>query len=53
MQVVLEEARSSYAEEAVVELQSETPEDMESNVERMVQWVESWLQQRGLTGQEA
>lgn len=49
MQTVLEEARSSYAEEIVVELNSETPEDMESNVERMVQWVANWRQQKGLS----
>lgn len=49
MQTVLEEARSSYAEEVVVELDSETPEDIESNVERIVQWVASWRQQRGLS----
>lgn len=40
MQVVLEEARDSYAEEIVVELPSNTVEEMESNVQRVVQWVE-------------
>lgn len=53
MQTVLEEARSSYAEEIVVELNSETPEDMESNVERIVQWVANWRQQRGLSEETA
>lgn len=53
MQTVLEEARSSYAEEIVVELNSETPEEMESNVERIVQWVENWRQQRGLSDEAA
>jgi len=48
MQTVLEEARSSYAEEVVVELTSETPGEMDSNVERIVGWVRNWRAQRGL-----
>ena len=36
------EARSSYPAEIVVELQSETTEDLESNVARIVQWIEAW-----------
>jgi adenylate kinase len=48
MQVVLEEARSSYPEEIVVELQSETIEDMESNVRRIVEWIHSWRSNHGL-----
>ncbi|KAF9056309.1 AAA domain-containing protein [Panaeolus papilionaceus] len=44
MQVVLEEARSSYASEIVVELESETTEQLESNVSRIVAWVNSWLE---------
>lgn len=42
MQVVLEEARASYAEEIIVELKSETMEDLEANVTRMVEWVKAW-----------
>ena len=42
MQVVVEEARESYAEEIVHEVQSNTIEDMDSNVERMVSWVAAW-----------
>lgn len=42
MQVVLEEARSSYPPEIVVELKSETMDDMESNVKRIVDWIEAW-----------
>ena len=49
MQVVLEEARSSYAEQIVVELQSESPDDIESNVDRMVQWVSNWRSERDLS----
>ncbi|KAH9857892.1 P-loop containing nucleoside triphosphate hydrolase protein [Lenzites betulinus] len=42
MEVVIEEARSSYAAEIIVELQSEGTEDLESNVARIVQWIEAW-----------
>ncbi|THH13983.1 hypothetical protein EW146_g6298 [Bondarzewia mesenterica] len=47
MDVVIEEARSSYAEEIVVELQSEGTEDLESNVSRIVQWIQAWRKDRG------
>lgn len=42
MQVVLDEARESYDEEIVVELQSETVEDIEANVDRIARWIEAW-----------
>ncbi|GMI04682.1 hypothetical protein TrRE_jg2765 [Triparma retinervis] len=42
MQVVVEEARESYAEEIVHEVESNTVEDMDSNVDRMVSWVAAW-----------
>lgn len=42
MEVVLEDARASYAEEVVVELKSESPEEVEENVARLVAWVEAW-----------
>lgn len=42
MQTVLEEARESYASEIVVELQSESVEQMEQNVARIVAWIEQW-----------
>jgi adenylate kinase len=42
MNVVLEEAREAYAEEIVIPLQSENTEDLESNVSRVVQWIEAW-----------
>ncbi|RPD63065.1 P-loop containing nucleoside triphosphate hydrolase protein [Lentinus tigrinus ALCF2SS1-6] len=47
MEVVLDEARSSYPQEIVVELQSEATEDLESNVARIVQWIEAWQKDRG------
>lgn len=45
MQTVLEEARESYAAEIVVELESETVEQMEQNVARMVTWIEQHQKQ--------
>jgi adenylate kinase len=42
MNVVLEEAREGYAEEIVIALDSETTDDLESNVSHIVQWIEAW-----------
>jgi len=47
MNVVLEEAREGYADEIVVALQSENTDDLESNVSRIVQWIEAWQKDRG------
>jgi adenylate kinase len=43
--VLLEEARESYDEEIVVELNSEKDDDVEANCARISQWVENWKQQ--------
>lgn len=43
MQVVLDEARESYAKEIVHEVQSNTLDDMESNVGRIEQWTKQWI----------
>lgn len=48
MGVVAEEARESYAPEAIVTLQSESAEDMDNNAERIATWVRAWRSQRGL-----
>jgi adenylate kinase len=48
MSVVLEEAREGYAEEIVVALNSKDTTDLESNVSRIVQWIEAWLKNQGL-----
>lgn len=53
MEVVLDEARSSYAPEIVVELKSEGTDDLESNVSRIVQWIEAWRRDHGLSEQGA
>lgn len=47
MQVVLEEARSSYPAEIIVELQSEDMEQLEANVARIVDWITSWVKNQG------
>lgn len=46
MQVVLEDAKSSYPDEIVVELQSHSVDDVDSNVDRIVAWSKSWLERR-------
>ncbi|KAL3232874.1 Uncharacterized protein RNJ44_04790 [Nakaseomyces bracarensis] len=45
MGVVLQDAQESYEPEIVVELQSDSTEDMENNVDRIVSWVKSWIEQ--------
>ncbi|EDK38745.1 hypothetical protein PGUG_02843 [Meyerozyma guilliermondii ATCC 6260] len=42
MQVILQEARDSYIPEIVIELRSDSVEEMEENVERIAAWVENW-----------
>lgn len=42
MQVVLEEAWSSYVPEIIVELSSENSEDLESNIARILEWITQW-----------
>ncbi|KAJ3356035.1 hypothetical protein AMAG_03054 [Allomyces macrogynus ATCC 38327] len=46
MQVILEDAHASYRDEIVVELSSNSIEDMESNVERIKEWAEEWVEAR-------
>lgn len=41
-QTILEEARESYKSEIVHELPSNTPEDMEENLEKIIAWLEQW-----------
>lgn len=42
MEVLLDEARGSYDEEIIIELQSNDIEDIENNVERAERWLTSW-----------
>ena len=43
-EVLLEEAKDSYDEEIVVDLKSETDDEIESNCERIVAWIDAWTQ---------
>lgn len=42
MEVLLQEAREAFDEEIVIELTSNTSEEMESNVDRIEAWVKQW-----------
>lgn len=42
MEVLLQEARDSYDENIIVELTSNTSEEMESNIDRVEAWVKQW-----------
>jgi adenylate kinase len=46
MQVLLDEARGAFDEEVVVELKSNTMEDLDANVERVALWAEQWKSDR-------
>ncbi|KAK1284502.1 hypothetical protein QJS10_CPB21g00343 [Acorus calamus] len=41
-QVLLEEARTSYAEDIVISLQSDSVEDISNNVTILTEWVTNW-----------
>jgi adenylate kinase len=43
MQVLLDEAREAYAQEIVHECESNTLDDMETNIGRAVAWSEQWV----------
>ena len=42
MGILLEEARESYDEEIVAELQSNEADDIEKNAERIETWITNW-----------
>lgn len=44
MEVLLDEARQSYAEEIVVELRSDEADDIDENVGRIETWIKNWKQ---------
>lgn len=44
MEVLLEEAHSAFDEEIVIELRSDTTDEMESNLDRIEAWVKQWKQ---------
>lgn len=50
MEVLLQEARESYDEEMVVELRSDTTEEMDSNLDRIEAWLKQWRIDNGVDG---
>ena len=42
-QTILDEAKESYKEEIVHELQSNNEQDIDANVDRIVAWIDQWL----------
>ncbi|XP_013773338.1 adenylate kinase isoenzyme 6-like [Limulus polyphemus] len=46
-QTLIDEARGSYNNKIVYELPSNTPDDMEDNVEKICQWINQWKMQNG------
>lgn len=42
MEVLLQEARDSYDEEIVIELTSNSSDEMDTNVDRVEAWVKQW-----------
>ncbi|KAK5135946.1 hypothetical protein LTR08_004404 [Meristemomyces frigidus] len=47
MEVLLQEARDAYDADIVVELRSDSTADIDSNVDRIVTWVENWRKDHG------
>jgi len=45
MQIVLEQARESYNNDIIYELNSNNMEELNSNVDRIEVWYNNWLQQ--------
>lgn len=41
-EVLLDEAREAYDEEIVVELNSETDDNIDSNCSRIISWIDAW-----------
>ncbi|CUM49977.1 uncharacterized protein AC631_00867 [Debaryomyces fabryi] len=42
MEVILQDARESYIPEIVIELTSNSAEEMDENVDRLIAWAENW-----------
>ncbi|KAK1257630.1 hypothetical protein QJS04_geneDACA024998 [Acorus gramineus] len=45
-QVLLDEARTSYAEDIVISLQSDSVEDISNNVTVLTEWITNWRPSR-------
>jgi adenylate kinase len=48
MQIILEEAREAYDPEIVHEVPSNDLQDMESNTQRVLDWIEQWMSDHAL-----
>ncbi|RXG72599.1 Adenylate kinase isoenzyme 6 [Armadillidium vulgare] len=48
LNVIRDEATESYEEEIVHELPSDCPEDLESNIQRILEWVQVWKKNNGV-----
>jgi adenylate kinase len=44
MQIILDEARDSYAMEIVHEVESNTVDDMDQNIQRVEAWCKQWIE---------
>jgi adenylate kinase len=42
MEVLLQEAHEAFEEEIVIELTSNTSDEMDTNVDRIVAWLDQW-----------
>lgn len=42
MEVLLQEAREAFDEEVVIELTSNTSDEMDTNLDRIEAWVKQW-----------
>ncbi|KAG5950694.1 hypothetical protein E4U53_004569 [Claviceps sorghi] len=49
MEVLLQEAREAFDEEIVIDLKSNTSDEMESNVERIEIWIKQWQNNNSTT----
>ncbi|RKF61770.1 Adenylate kinase isoenzyme 6-like protein HBR1 [Golovinomyces cichoracearum] len=43
MEVILQEARDAYDEEIIIELMSDTTDELDSNIERIESWIKQWV----------
>jgi adenylate kinase len=50
-QTILDEAKESYPPQIVFELQSNNPDDMENNIEKITQWIDQYKQNINMTMQ--
>ncbi|XP_053612808.1 adenylate kinase isoenzyme 6 homolog [Plodia interpunctella] len=44
-ETLLEEAQSSYKEDIVMELQNDTQQQLQANIDTMVEWVQRWKEE--------